>query len=105
MVQSKRCCTSIKDGEYWSLGLPVVITNSLYDDVKIISENDAGAVVENLSELDYLKAVEKIDCMLNKWSDKELYKKIRPLAEKYRNYDIGRKIYGTIYNSSTPSEA
>jgi len=97
IVKSKRCCASIKDGEYWALGLPVAITNSVGDDVKIILDNDSGVVLDDLNKIAYLKAVEKIDSMLKNYSMSELYKKIRPLAEKHRNYEIARKIYKTIY--------
>ncbi len=104
MVKSKRCCTSIKDGEYWAMGLPIVITNSVGEDVKIILDNNAGVVLESLDKSEYYRAVEKIDAMLKESTMSELYCKIRPIAEKYRNYDIAKRIYSVIYNSSTFSE-
>ena len=38
-VPTKRYCTPVKDGEYWALGLPVIITEGISDDSGIIREN------------------------------------------------------------------
>ena len=100
MVKSKKCCTSIKDGEYWALGLPVVMTDSVGDDVKILRDNDTGIILESLDKTSYYAAVEKIDTMLKDYSMEELYKRVRPQAEKYRNYDIAKRIYSTIYKGT-----
>lgn len=98
-VPSKRYCSPIKDGEYWALGLPVVITNNISDDSNIIRENDIGAVLETLVADAYVKAVKKIDDLLK--TDKTTLKnKIRLVAEKYRNYGIAKKIYKEMYGES-----
>ena len=98
-VPSKRYCTSIKDGEYWALGLPVVITKDIADDSDIIKNNRIGSVLEELNEASYLKAIKDIDELLSNNSREELYLKIRPVAEKYRNFEIAEKIYATIYGN------
>lgn len=94
-VSSKRYCSPIKDGEYWAIGLPVVITNNISDDSDIIRENDIGAVLETLDADAYVKAVKKIDALLKEDS---LRRRIRAVADKYRNYNIAYKIYNHIYD-------
>ncbi len=103
MVHSKKCCTSIKDGEYWALGLPVVMTDSVGDDVKILRDNDTGVILESLDSSAYHAAVEKIDSLLKNYSIQEVYDKIRPQAEKHRNYNIAKRIYSTIYKGTASS--
>lgn len=97
-IPTKRYCTPIKDGEYWALGLPVVITKDISDDSDIIKNNKIGSVLEELNEAAYLKAIKEIDDLLSKNSREEIYQKIRPIAEKYRNFEIAEKIYKQIYN-------
>ena len=97
-IPTKRYCTPIKDGEYWALGLPVVITKDISDDSDIIKNNKIGSVIEELNEAAYLKAIKEIDNLLSKNSREEIYHKIRPIAEKYRNFKIAEKIYAAIYN-------
>ena len=96
-IPTKRFCTSIKDGEYWALGLPVVITKNISDDSKIIQDNKIGAVMTDLNNDAYLKAVTEIDEILKKYSRKELFDKIRSVAIKYRSFNIAEKIYQEIY--------
>ncbi len=98
-VPSKRYCTSIKDGEYWAMGLPIVITKNISDDSDIIKNNKIGSVLEELNDEAYLKAIKEIDELLSHNSREELHQKIRPIAEKYRNYKIADEIYSKIYLS------
>jgi len=98
-IPTKRYCTPIKDGEYWALGLPVVITKDISDDSNIIKNNKIGSVLEDLNDESYLKAIKEIDELLNNNSREELYLKIRPIAEKYRNFEIAEKIYAAIYGN------
>jgi hypothetical protein len=63
-VPTKQYCTSIKDGEYWAMGLPVVIPPNISDDSAIIKEHEIGAIIEELNRDGYLKAIKEIDEML-----------------------------------------
>ncbi len=96
-IPTKRYCTPIKDGEYWALGLPVVITKDISDDSDIIKKHVIGSVLEELNKDNYLKAIKEIDVLLKNNTRMELYNKIRPIAEKYRNFDIAEKVYKEIY--------
>ena len=97
-ISTKRYCSPIKDGEYWALGLPIVITKNISDDSDIIEKNQIGAVLESFDEKGYLKAVKTIDALLKNNIRMKLYDKIRPIAEKYRNFEIAEKVYSEIYN-------
>ncbi|MBI2258850.1 MAG: hypothetical protein HYU67_08130 [Flavobacteriia bacterium] len=98
-VPSKRFCTPIKDGEYWALGLPIVITKEISDDSEIIERNAIGYVLKELTNQEYFNAVQKIDTFLKGKSRMEIYNKIRPFAEKYRNLQIADGVYQEIYGN------
>ena len=94
-VPTKRYCTPVKNGEYWALGLPVMITKDISDDSDIIRDHQIGAVVRNLDTVGYRDAVLKIEAIL--MQDRGQYSpKIRSIAERYRNYALAREIYGEI---------
>ena len=96
-VPTKRYCTPIKDGEYWALGLPVVITPNISDDSQIIIENGIGAIMNPQDQSTYLQAVERIDGLLTQ--DGEVLKtQIRSISEQYRSFEISDKIYRDIYS-------
>jgi glycosyltransferase involved in cell wall biosynthesis len=92
-IPTKRYCTPIKDGEYWALGLPVVITKDISDDSEIILKNDAGVVIEELNDEGYAKAIETLSKKLNAYNPSD----ISAVAQKYRNFSIADKIYEEIY--------
>jgi glycosyltransferase involved in cell wall biosynthesis len=96
-IPTKRYCTPIKDGEYWALGLPVVITKDISDDSEIIMKNNAGSVLNDLSTQSYKKAIEEINRLLAE-DPGTLSRRIVNLARQYRNFDIAEKIYGNIYS-------
>jgi glycosyltransferase involved in cell wall biosynthesis len=98
-VPTKKYCTPIKDGEYWALGLPVIITPNISDDSDIISNYKIGSVLNGLNHSAYLKSITEIDQLLKNHTRQELYKKIRPIAEKYRNFEIAEKVYSEIYGN------
>ncbi|HCW08312.1 MAG TPA: hypothetical protein DGG95_13210 [Cytophagales bacterium] len=95
-VPTKRFCTPIKDGEYWSLGLPVVITANISDDSEIIERHNIGVVLKRLDNEGYLEAVKKIEEILRQ-PRKQTFKTIRSVAERYRNYQLAERTYGLIY--------
>ncbi len=95
---SKQLSAPIKDGEYWAMGLPVIITPNISDDSRIIEENGIGSVIKELNKESYAVSVGEIDNLLTQYSKDELYDKIRSIAEKYRNYSIADDIYKQIYS-------
>jgi len=99
-VPTKRFCTSIKDGEYWAMGLPVVIPPRISDDSEIIESRGVGAVIQDFNREGYMQVVSKIDAMLKAYSREELYDKVRQVAVEYRNFAIADKIYSELYAHS-----
>lgn len=93
-VPTKKYCTPIKNGEYWAMGLPVVITKDISIDSTIIEEQGIGYVLKELNSKEYLEAVKTMDALLQ---DQQLAEKIRAVAEKQRNYSLAENIYATIY--------
>ncbi|MBL7951202.1 MAG: glycosyltransferase [Flavobacteriales bacterium] len=98
-VPTKRYCTPIKDGEYWALGLPVVITPDISDDSLIIARSNAGVVLEGLEREHFQQAVKRLDVLLAEGAGM-LYGRIRPLAEKYRDIERAVGIYRSIYGNN-----
>ena len=96
-VPSKRFGTSIKDGEYWAMGLPVVITAGISDDSDIIADNKIGSVIRDLTPDSYLRSVKEIDGLLNPSEKPALAKKIRDIAKRYRDFEKAKEIYRDIY--------
>lgn len=97
-VPTKRYCTPIKDGEYWALGLPIIITENISDDSDIIFKGGVGALIIPGDANSYRKALNHVEGIINLTSPEELYMKIRNLAEKYRSFSIAENIYKEVYN-------
>ncbi|MFZ1807211.1 MAG: hypothetical protein WAU36_08320, partial [Cyclobacteriaceae bacterium] len=95
-IPTRKFSTPIKDGEYWAMGLPLVIPKDISDDSEIIEKHNAGAVLDDLSVISYQKAVKKIDLLLSENRDL-LAKRIRSLAIGYRNFSIAENVYKKIY--------
>jgi glycosyltransferase involved in cell wall biosynthesis len=96
-IPTKRYCTSIKDGEYWATGLPVVITRNISDDSDIIAHNKIGYVLNSLDSAEYKNAIVRIEQLMNDHTD-TTRQKIRSVAKKYRSFQIAEKIYKEIYS-------
>ena len=100
-VPTKRYCTSIKDGEYWALGLPVVIPRDISDDSDIIAENQIGSVIEDFTSESYLRSIREIDALLSNHSRDELIDRISRVAVEHRNFRDAEKIYEEIYGGAS----
>lgn len=99
-IPTKRYCTPIKNGEYWALGLPIISTANISDDSEIIEKENIGSIIHEFNNDAYLTSVKEIDNLLKNSDSLELYKKIRGVAEKYRSFEISKKIYTEIYSSN-----
>ena len=96
-VPTKRYCTSVKDGEYWAMGLPVVITPNISDDSGIIRDRRIGAVIEEFTPEAYARAVAEIDGLLNGSPREALRARIRAVADECRNVNNAERIYRELY--------
>ena len=96
-VPTKRYCTPVKDGEYWALGLPVIITKDISDDSGIIKENGIGSVLTDLDRSGYERSVNEISSLITGFSREQLYDRIRPVAMRFRGFDRAERIYAAIY--------
>ena len=96
-VPTKRYCTPIKDGEYWALGLPVMITKEISDDSALIERYGIGSVISSLDQAGYELAVKEMDVILQSGDRAQLYGRVRAVAERYRNFEIAESVYRTLY--------
>jgi glycosyltransferase involved in cell wall biosynthesis len=95
-VPTKRYCTSIKDGEYWAMGLPVIISPNISEDSAIIEKEKTGVVLDFSNPVEINSAIGKIEELLK--GQAGLKNKIRSIAEKFRSFDIAENIYKEIYS-------
>jgi hypothetical protein len=91
---AKKFSSPIKIGEYWAMGLPVLIAKEIGDDSAIIELNRVGATFE-MSDLK--PAFDSINEILQ--GDKMIVRKtIMGLAVGHRNFLINERIYRKIIN-------
>lgn len=96
-IKTKRYCTPIKDGEYWALGLPVVISPNISDDSSIISQKEIGVICNFEQSSTFSSTIEQLDELLKESSPEDRYTKIRYIANEYRNFSVAEQIYKKIY--------
>ncbi|MDG1781423.1 MAG: glycosyltransferase [Flavobacteriales bacterium] len=97
-VPSKRYCTSIKDGEYWAMGLPVIIPAGISDDSELIERQQIGAVLTDLDQASYTRALATISNLLH---EKEgLQERIRQVTRPIRGIAIAQSCYEELYGSA-----
>lgn len=96
-LPTKRYCTSVKDGEYWAMALPIVITPNISDDSDYIKEKGIGVIWEDTSYQGCLKVCEEMDMLLKSDKLPDIKKEIRQLAIDVRDFKNFEKIYQTIY--------
>ncbi|GAB4132187.1 MAG: hypothetical protein Fur0041_03250 [Bacteroidia bacterium] len=97
-VPSRKTCSPLKNGEYLALGLPIVITPDISNDSELIELYNCGVVLRDLSQNDYMEALDKIEKMIADDHVKNATaERCRQIAETYRNFDIAYKIYQDIY--------
>ncbi len=99
-VPSKRYGTPIKTGEYWAMGLPVVITPNISDDSDIIAQHQIGAVIPTLDRQGYQQAIDQIDHLLSTQNPDDLSRKIRNIAHEYRGFHLAELVYQDVYENT-----
>ena len=92
----KRFCSPIKDGEYWSCGLPIIIPKGISDDYVYADREGIGIVIDDMSST----SIEKLGDKLVEWRKMdrgELRQKCRSFAIKDRSVDKFKKTYLDIF--------
>ena len=95
-IPTKKFCSPIKDGEYWGLGLPVVITKDISDDSELIEKYNAGSVLNMLNKAEYKKAIDKIETLISSEGTRE---RINQIAHDYRSFEIAELVYKRVYGN------
>ncbi|MCH2023545.1 MAG: glycosyltransferase [Saprospiraceae bacterium] len=95
---SKRYCSPIKNGEYWVLGLPVIITKGISDDSDIIKSKNIGYVLKDLTEKEYNNALNWLDTFIKKENILELKKGITEFGIYNRSMERAESVYKKIYS-------
>ncbi len=97
-VPARRLSAPIKDGEYWALGLPVIITAGIAEDSCLIENNNIGYVLKDFNNNEYQNAIQKLELLM---SDQPALKdKIWNMAKRVRSFKIAEDIYNNIYGKS-----
>jgi len=92
-VYSKISSSPTKLGEMLSMGIPVICNAGVGDVGKIVTEADAGIVVEDFSDESFLKAIEGIPALLKKSPEG-----IRTAVENTYSLDRGIALYSDCYH-------
>ncbi|MFN0030772.1 MAG: hypothetical protein ACKVOR_01285 [Flavobacteriales bacterium] len=93
-LPSKRYGTPIKDGEYWAMGLPVILPPDISEDSEI-AVNEKIGVLWNPHESDHDLLFQQLTTLM---SDGQLKQRCRQAAMTYRNFELAHKAYREVYN-------
>lgn len=93
-VPSKRYGTPVKNGEYWAMGLPIVMMKNTSQDSSLALEHDAGIVLENLTESKVSQAWSELEKLL---CDVECRNRCRLLAIQTRSFALADRAYREVY--------
>lgn len=96
-VPSKSHCTPIKDGEYWAMGLPVIITPGISTDSEIIARERLGVVLRDVSRESYRRAILEIAGLMAGESTDALRARVRRAAETHRGLAVAKPAYDGVY--------
>ena len=92
--KSSHFCCPVKNGEYWAMGLPVVIPHGIGDDSELIETHNAGVILKNFKEAHLFDCFEGLNNILNEPNHKI---RIRELAKKYRSREFIQRAYSHFF--------
>jgi hypothetical protein len=85
----------IKNAEYWSLGLPIIIPTGIGDDSEIVNNLEIG-LVHDFSEKLKIDQVKKLICIINNNVSRLI---ISEKTLKFRSIELIRKSYSDIFSN------
>lgn len=83
-----------KIGEYWALGLPVIITPNMSDNDLVVQREKVGVVIKDHTDLSYLEAFNELKLLLK---DTDLTARCRRAAETHYSLDLACKDIYSLY--------
>lgn len=89
----KRFCSPIKDGEYWSCGLPLIIPDGISDDYLLAEEHQIGIRMKDASD----ESLEAVLRAMKAWVDRENVEAVRARCRAFALKDRSIDVYQTIY--------
>ncbi|MEZ4722859.1 MAG: glycosyltransferase [Flavobacteriales bacterium] len=95
-VPTKKCCTPIKDGEYWASGLPIVITENIGDDSEIVKDQKTGFILKDFDRESMERCFNEAEHLI---ANEEIHDRCELVAMKYRPFEIANHVYNAIYKS------
>lgn len=95
----KRHCAPIKDGEYWAMGLPVVIPPDISDDSDIISREKIGVVLADVSKASFAAALGTLEAMGLSQPSADERRRIRGVAIRERSFERSAAVYRQLYGA------
>jgi hypothetical protein len=93
-VPSKRYGTPVKNGEYWAMGLPILMMTGTSQDAELAIRHRSGVVLLDMHENAILLALEEMKRLL---LESELEARCRGMAQTYRSYAIAHAAYQEVY--------
>jgi hypothetical protein len=94
-VPSKRYGTPVKNGEYWAMGLPILMMTGTSQDAPLALDHRTGVTLLNMQEDSIIRALKEMKRLLE---EPELEARCRAMAHTYRHYDIANAAYQEVYN-------
>lgn len=83
----------VKNGEYWANGLPMLMTDLVADDHRLLRQGIGGSVFGN----DLKDLGPALDTMARILADPDHRTGIAALARKYKSLDLARQVYATLF--------
>ena len=91
---SKRASSPTKQGEIMSMGIPIICNSKIGDTDQIISESNAGYVINEFNETNYLDVIQKL-----KSPNEFNLQNTKNGAQKYFSLEKGIESYNEVYQS------
>lgn len=83
----------VKNGEYWANGLPMLMTDLVADDYRLLRQGIGGTVFSN----DLVGLDDALDTLEKILSDPGHRTAIAGLARKYKSLHLAREVYATLF--------
>lgn len=89
----KRFCSPIKDGEYWSCGLPLIIPDGISDDYLLAEEHRIGIRMQDVSD----ESFDAVLVAMKDWVERENVEDVRARCRAFALKDRSVGVYQAIY--------